>query len=385
MFASLIIERPQLEWALLPTALAGWLQDAGALAAIALVIVGLAYYLQRPAWIDPEWSATKRFVFAAASLSAVSYAIFIVLFFSQPLIAVPNPEPRLPPTLHYTFAQALFLTLGGGLALFAVTLPILLDVFAHRLVGRRIWALASVSLKEAWRLRIWAICLVIPIIYLYADWYITGKAEDQLRTRVGVAYFAMSLLFIITAVLLGSFSIPADVKNQTIHTIVTKPVQRYEIVLGRFTGYALLLLAELAAVTLLSLFYVLRGVSPEAAAESYHARVPLFANNLTFHGTTRDTRGESVGREWDYRSYIAGPGLFSERQGTQYAIWIFDELPAALSDRTEPVDLEFTFDIFRTTKGIEAQGVFCTFTFAPGQSVGARREEGVGPVQRRAH
>src|SRR5437763_13440397 len=52
----------------------------------------------------------------------------------------------------------------------------------------------------------------------------------------------------------------------------------------------------------------------------------------------------------DYRSYIAGPGLQTERQEPQYAIWWFNDVPAALAERTDPVRLEFTFDIFRTTK-----------------------------------
>ena len=42
--------------------------------------------------------------------------------------------------------------------------------------------------------------------------------------RIGIAYFSMAVLFVLTAVLLGSFSIPADIRNQNIFTIVTKPV-----------------------------------------------------------------------------------------------------------------------------------------------------------------
>ena len=40
--------------------------------------------------------------------------------------------------------------------------------------------------QEAWSRGIVWVCLVIPLIYLYADWYISGKADDQLRIRIGI-------------------------------------------------------------------------------------------------------------------------------------------------------------------------------------------------------
>ena len=43
----------------------------------------------------------------------------------------------------------------------------------------------------------------------------------------------MNVLLISVGMLLAAFSIPTDIKNLTIHTIVTKPVERFEIVLGR--------------------------------------------------------------------------------------------------------------------------------------------------------
>src|SRR5262249_9029947 len=153
----------------------------------------------------------------------------------------------------------------------------------------------------AWSKGIVWVALIIPLIYLYSDWYLTpALPKDQLAQRVKVVYYALTLLIVVTALLLGSFSIPTDVRNQTIHTIVTKPVERYEIVVGRFLGYALLLLLEVAVLAGLSLFYAVRGLDREAVEESFRARVPLLAKHLDFY----NTRGESVGREWAYRKYF---------------------------------------------------------------------------------
>src|SRR5262249_51475821 len=94
----------------------------------------------------------------------------------------------------------------------------------------------------------------------------------------------------------------------------------------------------------------------EAREESLRARVPVYGQ-LHFVGTSQQG-GDSVGREWEYRKYIAG-GVNS----THRAIWTFPDLPRDLAQRTGEVPCEFAFDIFRTTKGEEGKGVFCTFEF----------------------
>jgi ABC-type transport system involved in multi-copper enzyme maturation permease subunit len=370
LFASgLIIERDPLEVSQLPAAIASWLRDAGVLAAIALAVWAVAYAMQRPAWARRGWSPRAAVFAGLAGLSAVLYAVFVALVLIQGL---PPPAPRaaanpnLPapvPETIYTPLQNLVLVTAGGLALAAVLLPIVLD-FGTRIRWRRIWALARLSLKEAWSKGIVWVALIIPLIYLYSDWYLTpALPKDQLAQRVKVVYYALTLLIVVTALLLGSFSIPTDVRNQTIHTIVTKPVERYEIFLGRFLGYALLLLAEVMVLSGLSLFYAVRGLDREAEEESFRARVPLLAKQLDFY----NTRGESVGREWAYRKYFGN--LEAQPAGnTQYAQWFFTRVPAALAEEgRKEVRVEYSFDIFRTTKGDErVQGVECTFIFAPG-------------------
>ena len=55
----------------------------------------------------------------------------------------------------------------------------------------------------------------------------------------------------------------------------------------------------------LSLVYVAREINPEARAESYKARVPVFGDLQIYQGKNM-AEGISVGREWDYRKYISG-------------------------------------------------------------------------------
>jgi hypothetical protein len=172
----------------------------------------------------------------------------------------------------------------------------------------------------------------------------------------------MTPLLLMTAGLLAAFSIPADIKSQTMHTIVTKPVERFEIILGRFIGYNLLMTMVLVVMSVLGLVYVARGVNQEAADESLKARVPLYGNLVV-------TNPRNVGYEWDYRQYITGA------VADEYATWTFPRLPMDLADRKDTVRCEFTFDIFRTTKGEENKGVFCTFIFMTWQWEPSRQNE----------
>jgi ABC-type transport system involved in multi-copper enzyme maturation permease subunit len=385
LLGSLILDHEPLELSDVPSAVASWLRDAGGLFAFGLAIVGIAYLARWSAGTAPglfqlsgldavadiaQQARRRRGALRALAfltLAAASFALY-VLFAALLLVEdVPTRRPvvrrgEIPETI-YTPTQNLVLTLAGALAVAAVVLPILLDLWA-RIRWRRIWALARLSLKEAWSKGIVWVALIIPFIYLYSDYYLApSHPKDQLAHRIQVVYFALTILFVVSALLLGSFSIPTDVRNQTIHTVVTKPVERYEIVLGRFLGFALLLLGELLVLAAISLFYVMRNLHPEAEQESLRARVPLFATKQTFYRTA----GESVGREWEYRKYIGGA---DPRGGGEppYAIWLFQQLPGHLAERTEPVRVEFSFDIFRTTKSRDEkiQGVQCTFTFAPG-------------------
>jgi hypothetical protein len=225
-----------------------------------------------------------------------------------------------------------------------------------RLRWRRIGALARLSFKEAVRRRVLYAFSALLLVFLFGSWFIDTKPEHQVRTYVGVVFLAMSVLLLFTAALVACFSIPADIRQQTIHTVVTKPVERFEVVLGRFLGFFALMTLVLLFMTAVSLVYVLRGVNPEAAAESLKARVPL-NGELRFENTGDAQKAVNVGREWDYRSYITGP---MPGQDPQTAVWEFPSLPRALAGR-EQVRAEFTFDIYRTTKGQENKGVACWF------------------------
>lgn len=253
------------------------------------------------------------------------------------------------------------LSVAGGLSFAAVLLPFIHN--AVQMSWRRIWGLALLSFKEAVRRKVVYVFLALLLVILFATWFAPYKPEDQVRNSVSIVVWAMTPLLLLPAGLIAAFSIPTDIRKQTIHTIVTKPVQRFEIIFGRFVGYLMLLTLILFIMTTVSLFFVLRGVNPEAREESLTARQPIYGTLGYFDlvdGAPRPAKPDNVGREWGYRGYIGGNRPSAKTQ--HYAYWNFTELPENLDDR-KTVRCEVTFDIYRTTKGREGQGVTCAFFF----------------------
>jgi ABC-type transport system involved in multi-copper enzyme maturation permease subunit len=370
MFAALPLERAPLDVGDVPSGAIAWLQVVGGLAFILLLAWLLIRWLRRFSSFTPTTHevlpGSLRMLFGVLVLGAVvCYAGYVFAnlrnigyLFSMlggDASSVPQEQTAREATIENWSAL-----IGGALALLAFSLPFLVDFVRFR--WRRIWAIAKLSFKEATRRRVLWVFSALLLVVLFGSWFIPyneQKPEDQVRSYVTLVYWAMTPFLLVVASMVAAFSLPTDIKQQTIHTILTKPVMRFEVVLGRFLGHTIVFTIILVFMTAFSMLYVLRGVYEEAKYESFKARDPAYGE-LEFEGTESKSKGENVGKEWDYRSYIAGPMTATAGKPNQYAIWSFDHLPRSITDR-DTVRCEFNFDIYRTTKGEENLGVFCTF------------------------
>lgn len=362
-----------------------WLQDAGGFAALGLVFWFVYVLLTpSPAVVGSRRKMISQFMAICAVAALIVYLVAAGLTWAMLLDhkskmeelgitpeQLQNQEKQVGAKLSYADPalikwQSHVLALGGLLALLAFCEPFVLDILRWR--WRRILAIARLSFKEAVRRRVVWVFLLMALVYLFpARWFFAQqvKPEDDLKTTISVISIAMTVLFIAVALLLSSFSIPSDVKNQTIHTIVTKPLERFEIVLGRFIGYVALLTIALVVITAASVAMILTSnIDPAAREESMKARVPTYGILDFSRERVVDRRlerqgfaGIDVGREYSYRKYIAG-----DPQSTHRAIWSFNDPDRlkTLADR-DSVTLEFAFDVYRTTKGEENKGVSVSF------------------------
>lgn len=334
-----------------PGELLSWIQSAGGWAAFGVLVWLLFGYTRMRAEDRARIAPWQKGLF----LLCIVVSILGYLYAGGVLILTSLPRFRGEFDKYFRFYM-IGLATGGVGALAAAAMPFLLGLSTLRF--RRIWALAKLSFKEAVRNRVLYGFSGILLVFLFGSWFIPYKPEYQVRSYVGLVYWVMKILLLLTGIILAAFSIPTDIRRQTIHTIVTKPVERLEIVLGRFLGFTALMTLVLLLMTSVSVVYVLREVDPAAAEESLKAREPHYGT-LHFENTGDKNKGTNVGREWDYRSYITAA---SPNQEPQYAVWDFTNVPSSLADR-EKVACEFAFDIYRTTKGFENRGVSCKFEF----------------------
>ena len=294
-------------------------------------------------------------ILALLALPMVCLDLFSLAQFTRPLWPGYDPENTPPAALASAIRREWvnnLMAVSAVASILAVALPFLVNL--PRLSFRRIYAIAKLSFKEAIRKRVLYAFTGLLLILLFGSWFIPSKSSDQIRTYVTVVFWAMTVILLMVSALLAAFGIPADIKSQSLFLIVTKPVERVEILLGRLLGYMSLLTLILIVLTGAGLLYILRGVSPEAAEESLKARSPLYGV-LHYENTGSEREGDNVGREWNYRGYISGAASGANNAQPK-AIWDFNSLPSALATRPK-VTAEFTFDIYRTTKGYENQGV----------------------------
>ncbi len=127
---------------------------------------------------------------------------------------------------------------------------------------RRIFALARLAVKEAFRRKIVLSVLgIFAVALLFGGWYFDSGSEHPERTYIGIVTWGTQLLVLMMGLLISSFSLPDDIKNKTIYTVVTKPVRPTEIILGRILGFAGLATVLLFIMALVCLMFVSRGLS----------------------------------------------------------------------------------------------------------------------------
>ena len=126
---------------------------------------------------------------------------------------------------------------------------------------RRVLAMARLAAKEAMRRRIWVSLVVFFILLLYAQWFLDQRSDRPGRLYIAFVMTSTSYLVLGLSLFLSTFSLPADIKNRTIYTIVTKPVRANEIVMGRILGFAGISTVLIIIMCLTSLVFVVRGLN----------------------------------------------------------------------------------------------------------------------------
>ena len=117
----------------------------------------------------------------------------------------------------------------------------LADTFGLSL--RRTWALARLTFIEAIRRKSLLVFVVFALLFMFAGWFLSDtnpRADLQVKVYVSFVLTVISWLILPVMLLLSCWSLPEDIKSRTLHTVVTKPARKNEIVLGRMLGFVLI-------------------------------------------------------------------------------------------------------------------------------------------------
>lgn len=108
---------------------------------------------------------------------------------------------------------------------------------------RRVWAIAKLTFAEGVRMRIVLIFLVVLVILvlrmpfaLRGDETLAGRLQNFLAYSIG----ALGVLLSLATVFFSCATLTNEFKESSLHLVVTKPVSRFQILLGKWLGVNLL-------------------------------------------------------------------------------------------------------------------------------------------------
>jgi len=216
--------------------------------------------------------------------------------------------------------------------------------------ARRIGALTSLTIKESRRKKAFWVLILFLILFLFAGWFLpneNSRIETPAKPFIAFVLTTIQWMTLPVALLLSCWGLPTDIKDRSLHTVVTKPVRRGEIVLGRIFGYGAVITAFIVVMGLGGYIFIVRQV-PESAQKQLVSRVPVYGQVqfLDRSGEPSATgKGLNVGDIWDFRSYIEGVTNAS-------MTWTFKNLDVASLAKHDSLLLENRFEAFRSYKGL---------------------------------
>lgn len=214
---------------------------------------------------------------------------------------------------------------------------------------KRIWAIAWLTIIEAVRRKALLVFVVFAFLMMFAGWFLDSdlRADLQVKNAVSFALTTVSWLTIPVLLLLSCWGIPEDIRVRSLHTVVTKPVRRNEIVMGRILGFSTVAAGIVVLMGVVGYVWVLRQVPNNA---SLICRVPVYGTLefLDSEGNISE-KGINTGDIWEFRSYIEGGTKAS-------AVYKFP-----IDAPVDQIKLESRFEAFRTHKGRIGQSLLVRY------------------------
>lgn len=152
---------------------------------------------------------------------------------------------------------------------------------------RSIWAVATNTIKQAMRMRIAVVFVVLLIVILPvmgASVAGDGTLKGRLQTFVSYGLSLTSFLLCLLTIIVSIYSLTSDLEQKQIYTVLTKPIRRAQLLFGKLLGVIILdvgLLIFFSAIIYITTIYMPQFTDAsqaeltQARNEFYTARASL--------------------------------------------------------------------------------------------------------------
>jgi hypothetical protein len=226
-------------------------------------------------------------------------------------------QPGMLPTWRdaLIYGARLSATYMGYVVLARVVGLVLAEVSAVR--RRRLYAIGRNSVIESNR-RMWAPWVVITVFFVvlaFTHWFLVPPRPAEMgRLFVGTLLLLCSLLLTVMITLLAPLSLPYDIQQQTIYTVVSKPVRRLELIWGRMLGFMTIVTLLTLVFGVISLAYLRRTVGTEIDLTVAKAEEETKRNRLTEAKHLRE-QADQLRTRMSARDPIRGSLTFIDSKG----------------------------------------------------------------------
>lgn len=148
---------------------------------------------------------------------------------------------------------------------------------------KAIWAIAKLTIREAIRNKILYLLVGFAILLIGFSWII-GKLTvgDELKIVKDLCISSIHIFGVFITIFIGISLIFKEMESRTIYLVISKPIRRYQFLIGKFAGLALTLLGVLFVLVIL--FYCVLVLRGESSPRVLIAFYPMYLEWLIVAG-----------------------------------------------------------------------------------------------------
>jgi ABC-type transport system involved in multi-copper enzyme maturation permease subunit len=140
---------------------------------------------------------------------------------------------------------------------------------------KAVWAIAKLTIREAIRNKILYLLLGFAALLISFSWMIGQlTVGDELKIMKDLCISSIHIFGVLITIFIGITLIFKEMEKRTIYLVISKPIHRYQFLLGKFVGLALTLLGVL--IVLIIAFYGVLTLRGEPSPRVLLAFYPMY-------------------------------------------------------------------------------------------------------------